>query len=312
MKITKKHQQYDNLCSSFLNIRFNNCNVSNVHINTIRRILMDGLPIYAFDPNYMKFTKNTGYQNNDQLKLRFSLVPVVNITTDKLVIPYKYYQKVIDFDKGEEPMENEQRYEAYINVLNKTKDIINVTTHDFKIVIDGVSIQNPYLAYKPFLITRLRTDEELSCKLIAKIRIGIYNNAWAPVYKTAIKEHEYEKDYELTYYSYIPNMEIEYFNKACDVICQRLIDYRNTITDETDTELELKFADKSIASIINYELQRHNGVIFSGMRIPTLLDHIVFIKIIFKEKDTYKQILYECIDNLITIYNKIKTTFNIK
>jgi len=75
-----------------LHIEFSGKDVNHVLINTLRRIIIQHIPTYAF--NKIDIAKNTSVFNNDVLRLRLSCFPVHNIENDTV----QYYQNIINND----------------------------------------------------------------------------------------------------------------------------------------------------------------------------------------------------------------------
>lgn len=310
--ITKSYTKSDDLVKSELILTITGETVNNIILNTIRRTLYENIPIYAFDPHYMIIDKNTSYQNNDQLKLRLSMIPIVNIYSDLIWLDEMYWNK-INYG-NEEELPSEQIVEFYINKTNESDLFQYVTTDDFKCFIDGKEVQNPYNKKYPYLITKLRHKEELICKITGKIRIGKVNTIWSPVYKTY---YVYDENiFKLIIHSYGQLTEYELFNRACDNVIYQLNTFKilinkyiNNYDTNTDisNKIEIKFNDKTIANLINNTLQEHKLIKFSGIHIPTYLDNEVLINIECAGNiKSLEKILHECVDTNINVFEELK------
>ena len=313
MSITTKYIPQNGMQGSSLTIIFKDFKYDVGFLNSIRRILMEYIPTYGFDRELIKFTKNTGYQNNDQLSLRLSQIPVLGISTDLLFINDNRWKKV-NYDKAEDEFPEEKQYDVRIHVSNPTDKFKDVTTNDFNIFINGVQIKNPYNQKYPMLITRLRLGEELTCNMIAKIRLGILNNTWTPVYNTyCIKESD--NDYKFVIHSYGQKSEKELFIQAIDIILYRLNNIikhsiLNILENKDDKESDIKFEDKSLANILVASLKDDPDVLFVGTEIISFLDPNVILHIKISDKSDLKKILTKHIDNINKIYEEIKKEFN--
>ena len=313
MSITTKYTPQNDMQGSCLIIYFKNFKYNVGFLNSIRRILMEYIPTYGFDRELIKFTKNTGYQNNDQLSLRLSQIPVLGISTDLLFINDNRWKKV-NYDKAEDEFPEEKQYDVRIHVSNPTDKFKDVTTNDFNIFINGVQIKNPYNQKYPMLITRLRLGEELTCNMIAKIRLGILNNTWTPVYNTyCIKESD--NNYKFVIHSYGQKSEKDLFIQAIDIILYRLNNIikhsiLNILENKDDKESDIKFEDKSLANILVASLKDDPDVLFVGTEIISFLDPNVILHIKISDKSDLKKILTKHIDNINKIYEEIKKEFN--
>lgn len=295
---------------SSLKIIFNNFKYDYTYLNTIRRILMEYIPTYAFDRKYIHISKNTNYQNNSQLSLRLSQIPVLGIKTDLVYLDESRY-KNIDY-LTEKDYSDEKLYEVSINVKNTTKEFISLTTNDFSIFIDGKQIENPYNTEYPLLITRLRPDEEFICNMKAKIRLGILNNIWSPVYNTYFINTN-KNNYEFIIHSYGQKTEKELFMQAIDVILDKINNrLKNELYNDknreqkslTDYIFELK--DKSIANILTSTLEKYDEVLFVGTNIKSFLDPNVDLHLKLKDNTDLDKLLDKCIKDINNIYNDIK------
>ena len=317
MSITTKYIPQNGMQGSSLTIIFKDFKYDVGFLNSIRRILMEYIPTYGFDRELIKFTKNTGYQNNDQLSLRLSLIPVLGISTDLLFINDNRWKKV-NYDKAEDEFPEEKQYDVRIHVNNPTDKFKDVTTNDFNIFVNGVQIKNPYNQEHPMLITRLRIGEELTCNMMAKIRLGILNNTWCPVYQTyCAKQEGTENDYKFVIHSYGQKSERDLFIQAIDVILYRLNNIIKPIilkNIENYEEKEIKFyiEDKSLANILTASMKDDPDVLFVGVKIISFLDPNVYLIVKISDKANLKKILTKHIDNINKVYEEIKKEFTKK
>ena len=315
MSISTKYIPQNDMLGSSLTIIFKDFKYDGGFLNSIRRILMEYIPTYGFDRELIKFTKNTNYQNPDQLSLRLSLIPVLGVSTDLLFINDNRWKKV-NYEKAEDEFPEEKQYDVRIHVSNPYDKFKDVTTNDFNIFVNGVQIENPYNQKHPMLITRLRTGEEITCNMIAKIRLGILNNTWSPVYNTYFAKQEgTENDYKIVIHSYGQKSEKELFIQAIDVILYRLNNIIKPIilqNIENYDEKEIKFyiEDKSLANILTASMKNDPDVLFVGVKIISYLDPNVDLIVKISDKADLKKILTKHIDNINKIYNEIKTEFN--
>jgi len=315
MSITTKYTPQNDMQGSSLVITFKNFKYNVSFLNSIRRILMEYIPTYGFDRELIKFTKNTGYQNNDQLSLRLSQIPVLGISSNLLFINDNRWKKV-NYDKAEDEFPEEKQYDVRIHVSNPSDKFKDVTTNDFNIFINGVQVKNPYNQLHPMLITRLREGEELNCNMIAKIRLGILNNTWTPVYNTfCVKQEGTENTYNFVIHSYGQKSEKDLFNQAIDIILYRLNNIIkpnifNKIENYEEKEIDINIEDKSLANILVASLKDDNDVLFVGTEIISFLDPNVILHLKISDKSDLKKILSKHIENINKIYNEIKTEFN--
>ena len=310
MSITTSYIPRKGLQASSLKIHFKDFKYNIAYLNSLRRILIEYVPTYAFDRELIKISKNTGYQNNDQISLRLSQIPVLGINTDLIYIEDYRWQNV-DYTKNEEDFPEEKTYEVSINVKNTTHDYLAVTTNNFSVFINGQQIKNPYDQANPLLITILRKDEELICNMTAKIRLGILNTCWSPVYNTYCMYKG--NDYDFIIHSYGQQTEQKLFNQGIEVILYRLKLFKSLIDNikEKDiTEYNININDKSISNILVATLQKYDEVEFVGSNIKSFLEPKVVLHLIVKEKTDIKKLFAKCIDEITKNYTEIKNEFN--
>ncbi len=310
MNATVEYTPRDGLQYSCLKINFKNFKYDSTYLNSIRRILMEYIPTYAFDRHYINISRNTNYQNNSQLSLRLSQIPVLGIKTDLLYIDESRYKDINYLTETD--YSDEKLYEVSINVKNNTSEFKNLSTNDFSIFIDGKQIENPYDKKYPLLITRLRPNEEFICNMRAKIRLGILNNIWSPVYNTYFINED-KNNYTFIIHSYGQKTEKELFIQAIDVILDKI---NNRLHDElyndknreqkSLTEYVFELSDKSIANILTSTLEKYDEVLFVGTDIKSFLDPAINLHLTLKEKTNLEKLIDKCVKDINNIYTDIK------
>jgi hypothetical protein len=74
INMIKYKEDKNYLETNYLKLNFIGDDIDHIVINTLRRIMMLYIPIYAYDN--IVITKNTTIYNNDMIKLRLSLIPI--------------------------------------------------------------------------------------------------------------------------------------------------------------------------------------------------------------------------------------------
>lgn len=301
INIKKEKKENNGLDYSELVLFFNKGEINNTILNTIRRIIHDFTPVYAIGSDNIVIDKNTGYQNNDQIKLRLSQFPV-------LIKPDNIY-----YNKDDQEEYNKKEIEIYFNVLNNSHEMKAVTSNDFKILINSKEVKNFYSNRYPLLLTILRSGEEIIGKCNAVLGIGKNGNQWEPCYKTFYIEDD--KQYKMTIHSYGQYNEEELIINACDIIKyeinllkENIIEILNDDKYKNDiNEFEISFNDKTISSLLNSRLQYHKHIKFSGIYIPNMLDKKVVIKV-EKHDGDFKKIITECCDEICDYIDVLKNS----
>ena len=306
-----KDLTYSNLTYSFKSQIPNLINI----INTIRRTIISKVPTVAFEPSLMVFTKNTSIMNNDQLRERFSQLPILNYDTKQYFInPINDYLK---YSQSEEYL-NSHIVNIYINAKNTTNDIIPITTNDIKYQIDNKTIDSPYNKKFPIILLKLKKDQEISCKLSSVIGIGYTNNIWSPVSKCTMT-YDKEDEMILSINSQGQINEFVIFDKAIDNIIfnlemnvNKIKSYISTITNKISS-FTITLDDMTIGKLINDQLQQDKRIKYAGIYQPSYLEQ--FIKIKIELDDMYdineiRKILETCSNKLITIFSELKKMNN--
>lgn len=293
VKVQKEKTEKKGLEYSELKITFNKKDIDTHILNAIRRVIHDFIPVYAIGFDNIVIDKNTGYQNNDQIKLRLTQFPVF-IKPD-----------IIHYNSDLQEEYDKKEIEIYFNVLNNSQEMRAVTSNDFKIIVDGKEIKNFYDNKYPLLLTILRPGEELIGKCNAVLGIGKNGNQWEPCYKTFYTYDD--NNYYLTIHSYGQYTEEELFGCACTIIGYEMKTLKNSIIEiiksdkekynEKINEFEISFNDKTISYLFNSRIQCHSNVKFSGIYSPNMLDNKVVIKV-EKKGGNYVNIFTECCDDV--------------
>ena len=102
-KIETKDLEYSNLT-----LRITGKSVSEVLVNTFRRIVLSNIPTYAFAPECMIFDKNTSIFNNDQMKVRLMQLPILKTKLNLSYLHDKYWLDV-DYSKKDREKHPEEK-----------------------------------------------------------------------------------------------------------------------------------------------------------------------------------------------------------
>jgi DNA-directed RNA polymerase subunit L len=313
MDIKIKELEYNktiDLTYSNLKLMFNGKDISNIIINSIRRVILEDIPTYAFSPDVITIEKNTTIFNNDQLKLRLSQIPIYNIDNGIDYLEDKFWKNVNYNDIEREKHKNEKSIKFYAKCENNISENIlikNITTNDINYFINDEKIEQPYNKKYPILVTKLNQCCEFSCNLNAVLGVGKKNVIWSPVSNVYYTIDD-KNNITLNIHSNGQITEYNILMKACKNINHQLETIKKYIKEnisfETD-EIIFNLESLTIGNIINEKLQKHKNIKYSGVSKPSYLDDKVIIKIKTNEKIKIDNILDECIDECIKIYDTI-------
>jgi len=216
-----------------------NFKINNVLMNAIRRTILNDIPTYAIPRELIKIETDTTIYNRDQLTLRLSQLPVLDIDTGLSYLEPEYYEKKYD-DLTRKIHPNEKDIKFYVH--GKNNDILKkyITTNDLVCYIDGKKIETKYSKKYPILLTVLRKDEEIDLNMKAVIGCGLKEVRWCPVSKCYFTYEDDANDCKLYIYSKGQISEYDIIRKALENIIFKLNENKliihNFINDFLDNQ----------------------------------------------------------------------------
>lgn len=301
-----KRQARKDLQYSELTLKFTGKNVNFNLLNTLRRLMFNYVPTYAFVSEMIAIEKNTSIFNNDQLRTRLSQLPIYDAS---LKIDY-LNEKYVTGNYGSANREkhpDEEKIELYISSHNSATDIINVTTNEIKYFINGVQKNDPYNKNYPILLTQLRPNETIKCKMTAALGIGYKNVIWS-----AISNAYYNDKYEMTIESHGQFDEYEILWKAVMYMQKRMADVKRIINNKFDNKIPMQGIEiildgsYTISNLLTEYLQEHDDVAYAGRsKINDLLDDVIII-VKYKKEIPPLNPFNNAIDRVIGVMNYIE------
>lgn len=307
-------REFKNLQSSQLVIELSGKTVTTALVNTIRRLAYDYVPTYSFPRELITIDKNESIFDNDYMRLRLSEITIPKISSKVNYLDDKYWRNVnfSNPDREKHPDDN-KTLELYVNVINDTKEVMNVTTEYARVFENGVEVQGKFDPKFPCLLIQLRPGGIFSCRCLAALSVGKVNH----IFCAAGNAYFEEKDgkFLLTLESQGQLDEYEILHKSCVVIKEKLnitkqlikqnYDLPN-IKDKKKLKLELINEDHTLGNLINDFLQDHKDVLFSGLAKPSpLIDRMIIT--IATIKNNPLSVIMETIDNIIKIFDNIES-----
>ena len=307
-----KHQKRTDLHESFLELEFTGSDINNIFVNTMRRVSMDEIPIYAFPSELIKIEGNTSIFNNDYMKLRLSQIPIYDCDSGLEYLDNKYLNMGLNFDDTHFlKYEKEKVIEMYINSYNNTPENINVTTNDVKYIEDGEPVEK-YSKKFPILITQLRPNETFKAHMKAALSTGIKSNIFSASSNTFYDNEDDKITFRIESQGQIDEYLI--LEKSCNFILKKLNDFEKSFTQqlkenkkyEKNSTLLLEFEneDHTMGELLNTVFQDHDKIVFSGMSKPSPLERLIKIKIVSSDDHPMVYML-EQIEYLKSVYETI-------
>jgi DNA-directed RNA polymerase subunit L len=308
----------DELFDSFLKLSIEGNDIDNTVINTIRRVSLTDIPIYAF--NKFDITKNTSTFNNNYIKLRFRNIPVIGIKTKKSIFKKKIDELDNNIDLGNimtmddtinfndnYKQESIEKLTLYFDYENKTNNVITITTKDCKFYYKENEIKNPYTIDLPLI--KIQEGGHITMAAITTLGTIDDSEIFCPISIFTFKKLKVNK-YELNLESRGQLEETEILKITIENIIYRLNELKNKIiemkdNDKTQGHIIIENNDHTIGNLLSSGLRKHNDVIFGGYNMPHLLDDKIKIHFNIK-KNNIKKILLEVSEYYITLYEKLK------
>jgi len=308
IKIIKHQKSTDNFHNNQLNLQIVGKDVNNVIINTLRRLVMSYVPIYAFHQNDMQFDTNTSIFNNDMLRDRFRNLPIFNIINDPSTLDH--------FDdlelKKDRIVDKVNNLIMYINIKNNKEYIQNVTTNDAIFYYKGAQIDSPYK--RPLLLVKLKKGQELKVTCVASLNIGLNDG----IYNGGMAYHYYDEkdvnDFTLEINGSRQLDEIELLKRSCAVLiikCNKLEKLIISNLEKEESEdvltkglLKIQNENATLGNLISYYLQEQKHMEYAGYNIPFLYLNEILVRYRTDGKDI-KDLIAKTFEKIRDIFNEI-------
>jgi DNA-directed RNA polymerase subunit L len=304
--------------SHYLKLLFEGRDINIKIINMLRRACTNNVPIYAYPIELINIIENTSIAfNNDMMKLDLSLLPIFDVDPELYELDEEYWYNVNYADSERKKHHNEKNIEFYLAYHNNSSDIVRVTTNDAQVYIDGKQVEMYNKKY-PILLIELKANQTFKCHMKGVLGIGERRDdgaLWKSCKRAFYQENKENKTCEFTVFGNEQFSEYELLLRACQFLIYKLYKIKKMISDkakkgEIVAEKTIKFIleneDHTIGEPINYELQDHPDIVFSGF---AKADHLIKTGIItascVNTKESPIKPLLESIDFLSDKIHKI-------
>jgi DNA-directed RNA polymerase subunit L len=328
IKIEKLHyNKKKNHVSSDLGLKFigKDCNIK--ILSTLRRTCANYVPTHAFNAVNIVIEQNTCVAfNNDYMRLRLSQIPIFNLESKLSFLHNKYWKGINYADATREKHPDEKNIKIYINSYNNSNEIKAVTTKDVKCYNDDQQIEL-FDPSAPILIVLLRPNDSFKAMMTSSLGIGeahtIYcacSNAWA-TYDEDIKDNGERifKSGELFLKSRGEQTEPKILKHALEFLIKKYDDFKQDIekkikskelNDGKNLFLTIDDEDFTFTEPLNFELQDHKNIIFSGSSKPDTQIKSMVLKIETDGKKSSGEIIIEVCENVKNKFSYILELVN--
>lgn len=221
--------------------------------NTLRRVIYQSIPHYAFDDVDIK-TNTTAY-NSDHLRLKISMIPVIGIENTRALY--------LDFLSGASIMEEVLTMSCDVTHDDNSlsSEYLRLTTSHFAFTINGKTVSNPY-AERPMMLCRLRYGD--SIRFIAKTKYD-YPSVHPRFSAATICYFKKNKD------QYTFSIEPRYGITAEEVLWRAkdtIIRHLQLLTQKVVENNEIVFENDqyTFPNLVTFFLQDHPHVSYAGNR----------------------------------------------
>ena len=286
MDIVEIENNIDEYGASLLKLEISGNKVTYPVINSLRKICLDQIPIYAFHTSKINIIKNTSVFDNTYMRNRLSQLPILNLENKVKFLPLKYYKNGLLTEKHPDDTTD---IEVFIKSKNDGPEkILNVTTNDLIITINNERIDNSKMYSKehPILLIQLRIGEEFECSMKSVLSVGEFDSIFnsSNSYYDEINPNKYYFSIESS--GQLPSYKL--LEIGCEIILEKMKiiednisnnQYETLITENNSAIIELINEDHTCGGIINEMIQNMKESIYCGITKPNFMQKNILFKI---------------------------------
>tara|TARA_B110000037_G_C17120346_1_gene505543 strand:- start:3590 stop:4567 length:978 start_codon:yes stop_codon:yes gene_type:complete len=313
----EKSRDDDSLKQNFKHIRFEGKSINYIIINTLRRIILNHIPTYAFEYKNIDINQNTSVYNNNYMKNRIEMFPIPNIENNLDFENFdelnKYIRNIKSYKVEEKDIEEDENIlTMYVKKDNKTNEILNITTDDCEFYQGNKKINTIYK--NALLVCKLKPKEVL--EFSAKSGLGVaLNHACYSCVSACCYEMETDHNFLFKIEAISQLNEIDILIRSCDIINYILTNLKNKLLENKNLDdkkgyIILENHDHTIGNLISRELQDHKDIKFAAYKIDHLLIRNVSIYYEVNDTNIYK-ILEDCFKKILKQFIEIKKNISI-
>ena len=321
IKIVKKsYRNDDSYHANHLYVQISGKDINYAIINTIKRVISNNIPSYAFTPDNIIITKNTSIYNNDRLRNRLEMFPIPNIENK---LDFEEYDRLRKYTRGKKSyteetveenkdnIENMSVLNMYLKCKNTDFDILDVTTEHCEFYNKGKKIKSIY--GKVAKILELKKGEEI--ELSAIVDRGVPLNHARHMSCSQCVANEIDPNtflFKLEGTGQLTEKEI--YVRSIRIILYILEKLKRELVgikydSKRHGKITLEDYDHTVGNLLSHEMQKHKNIKFAAYKMDHLLIRKVTIQYVIDGKKTINDILEASMNNLVVLYKKLLVKF---
>jgi len=264
-------------------------------VNTIRRVAMSNLNIFALPDDKINISANTCILNNDQLKHRISLLPLFKIPN----------------------IDNDSLIQIGVNKHNDTSDVMSITTNDCIVKVNNKLTPNNF-PKEPILICKIKPTQKIEF-----VATSEYNNAFdcknnkvSNIFCPSKMSYfdEDEESFKLTIETTGQLTGHEILIESCKYCMQRLnkllstVLKENTLDGSTIEKLVINDENDTMGHLLAHHLQRNKFIKYAAYKVDHPSDDFIVLAITTDGSKTVEESLKITVKDIQLIFDKILKT----
>jgi DNA-directed RNA polymerase subunit L len=270
--------------------------INYVVANTIRRVMLSDIPIFAFDE--FKFEKNTSVFHNNYMICRIKNMPIWGVENKEDVI---------------NDLDNLKQITMYVNSKNKTNEIVTISTDDVKFYYNGKLIKSPYEI--PIPIIKLQPEQEISFSAVTRVGTEEEYASFSACNVVSFK-YENENEFEFNIESSGQLTEKRILHVAVISIIKKLENFMKLFKENaTDTfskeegSISINDEDHTLGNLVTKGMQQHPDIEFAGYHLPHPLSKKVIIDYKLKKNVKIKNIINDVVVYYTELFEQLDKHF---
>ena len=298
----------DSFDQNYLSLQFSGKDMNHIIMNSIRRVILDEIPSFAFNPDMINISENSSVYNNDYLRNRFEQFPLIGIEKKLDLEEYEDLRKGkvevredMD-DENENKVKEESLLTLYCDKENSSDEYMSITSDDVEFYLKDKLVKSIYKT--PILICKLKPGEKL--KFSAKSDLGIALKHARYTVASCFYEYDDKEKYLFKLEPRGQMKSLEVIKRAFQILFFRLEVFKKNVnkrkfTNENQGIITLKNEDHTLGNLIARGLQDHKNIEFAGYK----LEHLLIRDLIIEYVTDGGKGINEILNDVVLYYHKV-------